>query len=114
MYYTTDGSDPTDETNSNRKLYDDETLDLSGETTIKAVYMNACGICINCIDGKFEKCIDKIYSKVGSYTYTVPTKTGGGGSAGGINKGSSDTTDNTRKYTKRILSESNIQPISDI
>ena len=103
LYYTTDGSDPTDETNANRKLYDDETLDLSGETTVKAVYMNACGICINCIDGKFEKCIDKIYSKVGSYTYTVPTRTGGGGSAGGINKGSSDTTDNTRKYTKDIF-----------
>lgn len=103
LYYTTDGSDPTDENNQNRKLYGGETLTLSDEVTIKAVYMNACGVCINCIDDKFGNCIDKVWSKVGSYTYTVPTRTGGGGTAGGINKGSSNTTDNTRKYTKDIF-----------
>lgn len=97
LYYTTDGSDPSIESNENRKLYNGETLTLTGPVTIKAVYMSACGKCK--VDDK-ALCLNKVYGQVGEYKYATPTtiSTGGGGGGGG-----SHTVDNTRKYTKDIF-----------
>ncbi len=101
LYYTLDGSDPTDADNENRIAYDGEALKLTKETTIKAVYYSACGKCVECKEPDLTNCWYGIYGKVGTYTYTVPTKvsTGGGGGGGG----GSTTIDKTRKYTKDIF-----------
>ncbi len=98
IYYTLDGTDPSDETNTARKLRGSETLTLDAAVTVKTVYMSACGKCVWCKDDKPELCADKVYGRVGEYKYTVPTviNTGGGG-------GGTRTVDNTRKYTKDIF-----------
>ena len=95
LYYTLNGSDPSIESNENRKLYSGETLTLNEAVTVKAVYMSVCGYCK---DDKPELCTDKVYGRTGVYKYTVPTviHTGGGG-------GGRRTIDNTRKYTKDIF-----------
>lgn len=100
LYYTLDGSDPSIESNENRKLYSSETLTLNDAVTVKAVYMSVCGKCVYCKDDKPELCTDKVYGRTGVYKYTVPTviHTGGGGGGGGR-----PTIDKTRKYTKDIF-----------
>lgn len=100
LYYTLDGSDPSIESNENRKLYSGETLTLNEAVTVKAVYMSVCGKCVYCKDDKPELCTDKVYGRTGVYKYTVPTviHTGGGGGGGGRR-----TIDKTRKYTKDIF-----------
>lgn len=97
LYYTLDGSDPSIESNENRKLYSGETLTLNEAVTVKAVYMSVCGKCVYCKDDKPELCTDKVYGRTGVYKYTVPTviHTGGGGGRRTIDK--------TRKYTKDIF-----------
>lgn len=99
MYYTTDGSDPTDSDNEKRLEYKGETLTLKSATTIKAVYYSACGTCHQCDADSPETCIRGVWGEVGTYKYTVPTSSGGGGGGGGISK----VIDNTRKYTKDIF-----------
>ena len=108
IYYTLDGSDPADETNENRKIYNGEELTISGATTVKTVYFSACGKCVNCKDEKPAECLDSVYGKVGTYQYTVPKQTGGGGGGGGgggyrPSDGGNNNIDNTRKYTKDIF-----------
>ncbi len=97
LYYTLDGSEPSIESNENRKLYSGETLALNEAVTVKAVYMSVCGKCVYCKDDKPELCTDKVYGRTGVYKYTVPTviHTGGGGGRRTIDK--------TRKYTKDIF-----------
>ncbi len=95
LYYTLDGSDPTDENNQKRIAYKGEELVLTGAVTVKAVYYSTCGKCI-------ENCWHGVYGEVGTYKYTIPTKVGGGGSSGG-GRGGSSVVDNTRKYTKDIF-----------
>lgn len=99
IYYTLDGSDPSDDTNEERKLYDGSELKITGTTTVKAVYYRACGRCGECKDDNHLHCINAVYSEVGAYRYTVPKTpivvTGGGGGT--------VTVDNTRKYTKDIF-----------
>ncbi len=95
-----DGSDPSDESNENRKLYGGETLTLTAAVTVKTVYMSVCGKCVYCKDDKPELCTDKVYGKTGIYKYTVPTVISTGGGGGG---GRTTTVDNTRKYTKDIF-----------
>lgn len=56
LYYTLDGSDPSIESNENRKLYSGETLTLNEAVTVKAVYMSVCGKCVYCKDDKPELC----------------------------------------------------------
>ena len=99
LYYTLDGSDPANEDNKNRKLYDGETFVLNEAVTVKAVYMSACGKCVRCKDDKQELCIDKVYGLTGVYKYTVPKVISGGGGGGG----GREVVDNTRKYTKDIF-----------
>ena len=100
LYYTLDGSDPTDESNANRKLYGGETLTLNEAVTVKAVYLSVCGKCVWCKDDKPELCTDKVYGRTGEYKYTVPTVIHMGGGGGG---GGRTSTDNTRKYTKDVF-----------
>ena len=97
LYYTLDGSEPSLESNENRKLYNGETQTLNEAVTVKAVYLSVCGKCVYCKDERKELCTDKVYGKTGVYKYTVPTviRTGGGGRR--------TTIDNTRKYTKDIF-----------
>ena len=99
LYYTTDGSEPSIESNENRKLYNGESLTLNEAVTVKAVYLSVCGKCVYCKDDKLELCMNKVYGKTGVYKYTVPSviHTGGGGGGGRT------TIDNTRKYTKDIF-----------
>ncbi|MBQ8526395.1 MAG: chitobiase/beta-hexosaminidase C-terminal domain-containing protein [Clostridia bacterium] len=104
LYYTLDGSDPSDEDNENRKKYNGEQLSLDEATTVKTVYHSTCGKCVECKDDNPEDCWNEVYGPVSTYKYTVPTVkyTGGGGGGGG--GGSRTTTvDNTRKYTKDIF-----------
>ena len=100
IYYTLDGSDPSIESNANRKLYNGESLSLTAAVTVKTVYMSACGKCVYCKDDRKELCTDKVYGKTGVYKYTVPTVINSGGGGG---SGKTTTVDNTRKYTKDIF-----------
>lgn len=101
IYYTLDGSDPTDSKNDARKLYNGEKLKITESVTVKTVYYKACGRCTQCKDGNITGCTNSVYGETGTYRYTVPTvKTVSGGSSGG---GGSRTIDNTRKYTVDIF-----------
>ncbi len=95
LYYTTDGSDPSDPDNKNRKVYSGETLSLDGAVTIRTVYFSACGKCK--IDD-VSLCTKGVYGEVGTFRYTVPktVSVSSGGGGGGI-------VDKTRKYTKDIF-----------
>lgn len=97
IYYTLDGSDPSDSSNRKRKLYDGSELELTGETTVKAVYFSACG---KCKDTEPEDCRYGIYGPVGTYKYIVKSS---GGSTGGGGGGGTTVIDKTRKYTKDIF-----------
>lgn len=103
LYYTTDGSDPADPNNSERKLYNDEELKLNEAVTVKAVYFSACGKCVECKNNNQADCWNGVYGKTGVYKYTVirSGSSSGGGGGGGFSSGS--TVDNTRKYTKDIF-----------
>lgn len=97
LYYTLDGSDPTNEKNPNRFVYQGEMLTLTQATTVKAVYFSACGKCKD-VTGPAQ-CHEGVYGEVGTYQYTVPTTVSVGGGGGG----GSTTIDKTRKYTKDIF-----------
>ncbi len=99
LYYTTDGSDPSDADNKNRIAYSGGELTLNSATTIKTVYFSACGKCKDITD--IRDCHNGIYGEIGTYRYTVPTTTGTGG--GNYRGGGTTTIDNTRKYTKDIF-----------
>lgn len=103
LFYTLDGSDPSDPDNKARIKYQGEKLKLTGETTIKGVYYNGCGgKCVNCKTPGSDilDCWEGIYGAVGTYKYTVKKSTGGGtagaGSGASIGGGSGD---GSRKYT---------------
>lgn len=90
LYYTLDGSDPTDPENPERKIYDlpidaELPFKLTNETTVKTVYYSACDggtqTCVECRDDNIEKCLNGVYGEIGTYTYNVPKSTGGGGSS---------------------------------
>ncbi|MDY3929376.1 MAG: chitobiase/beta-hexosaminidase C-terminal domain-containing protein [Clostridia bacterium] len=98
LYYTLDGSNPCDEDNESKKLYGGEEFTLNEAVTVKAVYMSACGKCVECKNGNPSACWNKVYGKTGVYKYTVSTVrySGGGRGVGRV-------IDNTRKYTKDIF-----------
>ncbi len=110
LYYTTDGSDPTDPENPERILYtsvEEDSFKLTGETTVKAAYFSVCDgnteTCVECRDDNFGECLNGVYGKIATFTYTVPKKTGGGGGGsigGGSIGGGNKVIDNTRKYTR--------------
>jgi len=95
LYYTLNGSDPTDPENPERKIYtgEEDPFLLLKDITVKTVYFSACDgltqTCVKCRDGNIEDCLNGVYGDVGTYTYAIPSRTGGGGSV----------TDD-RKYTK--------------
>ncbi len=95
LYYTLDGSDPSDPNNPERKIYAGEEFKLTKETTVKTVYFSACDggtqTCVECRNDKIQDCLNGVYGAVGTYTYNVPTKTGGSSGGG--------TTVTERKYT---------------
>lgn len=107
LYYTLDGSDPSDGENTSRKLYAGEELTITKAVTVKAVYFSACGKCVNCKNGDKANCLEGVYGPIGEYKYTVPKRiyTGGGGTSGSRPGGGSSnpTVDNTRKYTVDIF-----------
>lgn len=103
LYYTLDGSDPSSAKNENRKIYSGEELTLTGAVTVKAVYMSACGKCVNCKDDNKAACLDMVYGTVGEYKYTTPTVQYTGGGSGGGGGSGNKVTDNTRKFTKDIF-----------
>lgn len=95
IYYTTDGSNPTDDENKKRILYDGEELSLKEDITLRCAYYSVCGKCVECKDNNFEHCWNPIYSEIGKYKYSVKSSSGGGGGGGGGNT----VIDKTRKYT---------------
>ncbi len=97
LYYTLDGSDPTDSSNANRLAYHGEELSLDAATTVKAVYFSSCGKCVECKVPNRVGCWHGVYGEVGTYKYTVPTTIRGGGGGGSV------TVDKTRKYTMDIF-----------
>ena len=101
LYYTLDGSNPTDNENGNRAAYNGEELSLNQATTIKAVYYSACGKCVECKVPNKSGCWNGVYGEIGTYKYTIPTTVPSGGGGGG--GGGSTTIDKTRKYTKDIF-----------
>ncbi len=111
LYYTLDGSDPSDPQNTGRLVYAGEQLTLNGSTTVKTVYFSACGECTECMNDNQAGCLNGVYGRVGEYRYTVPTVeyVGGGGGAGGFggssggSSGGETTEDNTRRYTVDIF-----------
>lgn len=96
LYYTLDGSDPSDSSNKNRIAYTGETLRVRKNTTVKAVYFSACGKCKDI--GEISECHSGVYGEVGTYQYSI-IQSGGGSSSGG----GGGAVDNTRKYTKDIF-----------
>lgn len=103
LYYTLDGSDPTDAANENRQAYDGQELTLEESVTVKAVYFKACGSCVACKDDRLADCVNAVYGPVGEYRYTVQRRQvsiGGGGFSSG---GGGQTIDNTRRYTKDLF-----------
>ncbi len=96
LYYTLDGSDPSDPENPAREAYTgtEDDFVLTNETTVKAVYFSACDDdnCDECSAGNYKDCPDGVYGKVQTYFYNVPTKVVGGGGGGG-------STVTERKYT---------------
>jgi len=98
LYYTLDGSDPTDEDNKNRIAYNGEELKLTESTTVKTVYYSACGKCVECKAENVSGCWSGVYGEVGKYRYTIPKSQGLGGGGG-----SYVPIDQTRKYTKDIF-----------
>ena len=99
IYYTLDGSDPTDADNPKRIAYNGEELALNAATTVKAVYYSACGKCVECKVPNRPGCWHGVYGQVGTYKYTIPTTVRSGGGGGG----SSAKVDKSRKYTKDIF-----------
>lgn len=106
LYYTLDGSDPTDENNASRRVYDAEELTPNG-AVVKAVYMSACGQCGERESDK-RLCTNEIYGPVGEYRYTTKGNTVGGGGGG------TTVIDNTRKYTTDIFGNEAAMHISYI
>lgn len=106
LYYTLDGSDPTNPNNENRKKYSGEELTLTKAVTVKTTYYSACGKCLACKNGNYDACWEYIYGDIGVYRYAISGGGGGGGTGGGGGGGSSIKqviVDNTRKYTKDIF-----------
>jgi len=100
LYYTLDGSDPSDNGNPGRFCYQGEDLTLNQALTIKAAYFSACGECNECDNSNRHDCRNEVYGETGVYKYTVPTvKYGGGGSSGSTVPAA----DETRKYTSDIF-----------
>ena len=97
LYYTLDGSNPTDSANTKRIAYNGEELSLDAATTVKTVYYSSCGKCVECKVPNKPGCWYGVWGEVGTYKYTIPiiVHTGGGGGGGTIDK--------TRKYTKDIF-----------
>lgn len=114
LYYTLDGSDPTDKNNSARINWaNNKEFTLgSGITTVKAFYYSVCGTCTNCYEGL--ECSRPVEGKIGTYTYSVPVEHYTGGSGGGGGGGGRTTIDNTRKYTKDIFGNEHPTHISYI
>ncbi len=107
VYYTTDGKDPSSTLTDTRKHFsaDAESTKqtLSGVTTVKAVYYEACKKenCPFCSEGNYAQCLDGEYGEPATYIYSIPTTiTVGGGGGGG---GGTHVVDKTRKYTKDIF-----------
>ncbi len=93
LYYTTDGSNPTNE-NSKRTAVrfgeekgPEEKLKNS-KTVVRAVYFVACGSddCTECASGNFERCKNSEYTDYGEegiYTYLLKSESSSGGGGGG-------------------------------
>ena len=87
LFYTRDGSDPTDP--AKRKVFSDgDMFTLTSSETLRAVYMET-------VDGI------SFFGPEAKYIYALKTSSGGGGGGGG--GGGRTTVDNTRKYTKDIF-----------
>ncbi len=98
LYYTLDGSDPSDPDNPKRISYAGEEHSLTEATTVKTVYFSSCGKCVACKVPNKSDCWSGVYGAVGTYKYTVPTTVHTGGDNGGTT-----TIDKTRKYTCDIF-----------
>ena len=84
LFYTLDGSDPTDP-EKRKEFQTGDVLTLGASTTLRAVYMETC-------DGI------SFFGPEAKYIYAVKTTTVGGGGGG-----SRPAIDNTRKYTRDIF-----------
>ena len=89
LFYTRDGSDPTDET-KRKEFKDGDVFTLTSSETLRAIYMET-------VDGK------SFFGPETKYIYALKTTNGGGGGGGGSSGGGKTTVDNTRKYTKDIF-----------
>lgn len=97
LYYTLDGSDPSENSAARKEFKSGDILTLNESTTLRAIYMETC-------DGI------SFFGPEAKYIYALKTSSGGGGgsSGGGGGRGSGSgssgqTVDKTRKYTKDIF-----------
>lgn len=102
IYYTLDGSDPSDPENENRIRYNGETLRLSSTTEINTVYCNVCGICDMCQAEDYGQCRSVIYGPVNEKTFSVRLSGGSSGGGGGRGSGTVTVTED-REYTKDVF-----------
>lgn len=111
IYYTIDGSNPLDETNPSRVLYDGGIINLKGDTTVKTVYYKACDeIDCPCNSGDKTLCENYVYGKVGTFKYKPQSS--GMSSLGGT--GSKNNNNSARRYTKDFFGNEHITHISYI
>ena len=85
IYYTTDGSDPTDEKNAARKLFDGEKITLDKNKKVRAAYFSRCGACVSCKATPQSDCLNAFYGPVAEWNYAVksnPVVIGSGGNYG--------------------------------
>jgi len=114
LYYTVDGSDPSDPENANRIVYTGTEVDqlkLTKATTVRAVYFSSCENegCYECKRNNKADCQLGVYGKEGEYSYTIAAVTNSGGGGGG-----KTVIDNTRKYTKDVFGNEHPTHISYI
>lgn len=100
LYYTLNGSDPTDPGNPARMIYKDNSpaLKLTDDVVVKTAYFSSCDgasqMCTSCQSGNVAECKNGVYGPIGTYTYTVIK------SAGSAFIGSGSPNEHIRKYTE--------------
>lgn len=84
LYYTTDGSSPSEAANENRMIYDGSDIVLNSSATIQAVYAKRCGSCAGCTADPMGACETPSYGDIATFDYRIQRQsTGSSGSSGG-------------------------------
>ena len=77
LYYTTDGSSPSEAANENRMIYDGSDIVLNSSTTIQAVYAKRCGSCAGCTADPMGECETPSYGDIATFDYRIQRQSTG-------------------------------------